>query len=121
MALGAARQGKKASYSCSLKMTGNEEETVHTFPPYVDMRIVLEHLNNGTHIINDNESNCVYGATKEELLLAKTIKWYLEIVILLPVGIIGISANLTSIPILLSRKMSNIFNQTLAVLAMVVV
>ena len=36
---------------------------------------------------------------------------------MLPLGIIGISANLTSIPILLSLKMSNIFNQTLAVLA----
>ena len=100
-------------------MTGNEEETPHTFPPYVDISVVLKNLNNGIHIINDNESNCVYGSTVEEVIRADTINWYLEIAILLPLGIIGISANLTSIPILLSRKMSSIFNQTLAVLAMV--
>ena len=100
-------------------MTGNEEETVFTFAPGVDTAKVLENIKNGIHTIDDSESHCGYGSTFDEAHLAYTINWYLEIAILLPLGIIGINANLTSIPILLSRKMSSIFNQTLAVLAMV--
>ena len=100
-------------------MTVNEEEAVFTLGPDNDLKKVLANLNSGNHIINHNEGHCVDGSTFEEVDLAETINWYLEIVILLPLGIIGIFANLTSIPILLSRKMSSIFNQTLAVLAMV--
>ena len=100
-------------------MTGNEEETVFTFAPGVDTAKVLENIKNGIHTIDDSESHCGYGSTFDEAHLASTINWYLEIAILLPLGIIGICANLTSIPILLSRKMSSIFNKTLAVLALV--
>ena len=100
-------------------MTVNEEEAVFTLGPDNDLKKVLANLNSGNHIINYNEGHCVDGSTFEEVDLAETINWYLEIVILLPLGIIGIFANLTSIPILLSRKMSSIFNQTLAVLAIV--
>ena len=100
-------------------MMVNEEEAVFTLGPDNDLKKVLANLNSGNHIINHNEGHCVDGSTFEEVDLAETINWYLEIVILLPLGIIGIFANLTSIPILLSRKMSSIFNQTLAVLAMV--
>merc|ERR1711983_425896 len=103
----------------SLKMMVNEEEAVFTLGPDNDLKKVLANLNSGNHIINYNEGQCVDGSTFKEVDLAETINWYLEIVILLPLGLIGIFANLTSIPILLSRKMSSIFNQTLAVLAMV--
>ena len=104
-------------------MMGNEEVTAFTWGPDMNIEKLMVNIKNGNHIIDDNESNnesnCVYGSTLEEMIRADTINWYLEIAILLPLGIIGISANLTSIPILLSRKMSSIFNQTLAVLAMV--
>ena len=96
-------------------MTDNEEVFAFTLGP--DMHVV--NVISGNHIIEYNESSCVYGSTEAEKNLADTINWYLEIVILLPLGIIGICANLTSIPILLSRKMSSIFNKTLAVLALV--
>ena len=100
-------------------MMGNEEVTAFTWGPDMNKEILMMNIKSGNHIIEHNEHNCVYGSTEEERNLANTINWYLEIVILLPLGIIGICANLTSIPILLSRKMSSIFNQTLAVLAMV--
>ena len=91
-------------------MMVNEEEAVFTLGPDNDLKKVLANLNSGNHIINYNEGHCVDGSTFEEVDLAETINWYLEIVILLPLGIIGISANLTSIPILLSHKMSNIYS-----------
>ena len=100
-------------------MMGNEEVSAFTWGPDMNIEKLMVNIKNGNHIIEHDEHNCVYGSTEEERNLANTINWYLEIVILLPLGIIGISANLTSIPILLSRKMSSIFNQTLAVLAMV--
>ena len=102
-------------------MTDNEEVFAYTLGPdmHMDKEKLMVNVISGNHIIEYNESKCVYGSTEAEKNLADTINWYLEIAILLPLGIIGISANLTSIPILLSRKMSNIFNQTLAVLAMV--
>ena len=66
-----------------------------------------------------DESRCIYGSTHSAWPEADVITWYLEMIILIPLGIIGMTANLTTIPILLSRKLSNVFNQTLAVLAMV--
>ena len=66
-----------------------------------------------------DESRCIYGSTHSGWPEADVITWYLEIIILIPLGIIGMTANLTTIPILLSRKLSNVFNQTLAVLAIV--
>ena len=65
----------------------NEEEAVFTLGPDNDLKKVLANLNSGNHIINYNEGHCVDGSTFEEADLAETINWYLEIVILLPLGI----------------------------------
>ena len=61
---------------------------------------------------------CRDGSTLEELeLYDNHIGWWMEGIIQIIVNIIGIIANCVAIPVLLSRKLTNVFNRTLAVMA----
>ena len=60
---------------------------------------------------------CRDGSTGNDLQLYETISWWLEGVIQIIINIIGIIANCIAIPVLLSRKLTNVFNRTLAILA----
>ena len=60
---------------------------------------------------------CRDGSTVEDLELYETVSWWMEGIIQIIVNIIGIIANCIAIPVLLSRKLTNVFNRTLAILA----
>ena len=60
---------------------------------------------------------CRDGSTVDDLKLYETISWWMEGVIQIVINIIGIIANCIAIPVLLSRKLTNVFNRTLAILA----
>ena len=47
----------------------------------------------------------------------ESVKLWVEVISLLAVAAIGLCCNIVSIPVLLSRRMRNLFNRTLAVLA----
>ena len=64
-----------------------------------------------------SEVLCRDGSTAEDLALYETISWWMEGVIQIVINVIGIIANLLAIPVLLSRKLTNVFNRTLAILA----
>lgn len=64
-----------------------------------------------------SELLCRDGSTKEEYELYDTVSWWMEGVIQIVINIIGIIANFVAIPVLLSRKLTNVFNRTLAILA----
>ena len=61
---------------------------------------------------------CSDGSTQEELGLYEVIGWWMEGVIQIVINILGIIANCVAIPVLLSRKLNNVFNRTLAIMAM---
>ena len=60
---------------------------------------------------------CRDGATLDDLELYETLSWWMEGVIQIVINVIGIIANCIAIPVLLSRKLTNVFNRTLAILA----
>ena len=64
-----------------------------------------------------SELMCRDGSTTEDIELYQKISWWMEGVIQIIINIIGIIANCIAIPVLLSRKLTNVFNRTLAILA----
>ena len=90
--------------------------TAVTVPPNFDFSDFMSNLNRET---STESEVCDYGSTQEDMILLAKLHWWLEIPILLPLGLFGICANLTALPVLLSRKMANVFHQTLAILAII--
>ena len=60
---------------------------------------------------------CRDGVTPDDLKLYEDVSWWIEGVVQIIINIIGIIANFIAIPVLLSRKLTNVFNRTLAILA----
>ena len=61
--------------------------------------------------------SCPRSLTMEELrVLNDYVKYYLDFVGLLTVSAVGLVCNSVAVPVLLSRKMANLFNRTLAML-----
>ena len=87
--------------------------TAVTIPPDISLSDIM------SWATSDLETSevCEYGSTQEDMILLAKLHWWLEIPILLSLGLFGICANLTALPVLLSRQMANVFNQTLAILA----
>ena len=67
--------------------------------------------------MNTTEENCKQGSTEDQVELYDSIAWALEGLVLIIIGAIGILANCAAVPILLSRRLANVFNRTLAILA----
>ena len=67
--------------------------------------------------MSTEEVCCRDGCTLDDLKLYETISFWMEGVIQIVINIIGIIANCVAIPVLLSRKLTNVFNRTLAILA----
>lgn len=62
---------------------------------------------------------CLDGSTAEELEVYDVAAWWLEGFAQIMVNGVGISTNMVAIPVLLSKELDNIFNRTLALLAIV--
>jgi hypothetical protein len=60
---------------------------------------------------------CDHGSTGAEANRSWVLGWWLEGVFSIAIGVVGIVANVVAVPILFSRKMANVFNRTLAILA----
>ena len=60
---------------------------------------------------------CRDGSSLDDLKLYEAVSWWIEGVIQIVINVIGIIANCVAIPVLLSRKLTNVFNRTLAILA----
>ena len=60
---------------------------------------------------------CRDGLSLDDLSLYEEVSWWIEGVIQIVINVIGIIANCIAIPVLLSRKLTNVFNRTLAILA----
>ena len=60
---------------------------------------------------------CRDGSSLDDLRLYEAVSWWIEGVIQIVINVIGIIANCVAIPVLLSRKLANVFNRTLAILA----
>lgn len=67
---------------------------------------------------NDNDNLICGGATDEQLTWFYQFCWWTEGVIQLVIGILGFIANCLVIPVLCTKKMSNIFNHLLIFLAL---
>ena len=74
---------------------------------------------NMTNITQFSEEICEYGSTRAELKVYDQIAWWVEGFFLIFVGVVGILGNIASVPVLLSKEISNVFNRTLAILALV--
>lgn len=66
---------------------------------------------------NSTKLPCLQGSTEDQVELYDSIAWILEGLVLVCIGVFGIIANCAALPILLSRRMANVFNRTLAILA----
>ncbi len=63
------------------------------------------------------EGLCEHGSTWKDIEKYENVAWWIEGVVLIIIGVMGFISNLIAIPILVSRHMSNVFNRTLAFLA----
>ena len=68
--------------------------------------------------INSNFTiKCAEPLTEDEMKEIEVIQWWLDSVIHIVISVIGLIANLMSIPVLLSKRLTNVFYRTLALLA----
>lgn len=58
-----------------------------------------------------------HDSPPQEFETFERVGFVLEVILLVPIALIGVLCNVMAVPILLSKKLFSLFNQTLAVLA----
>ncbi len=80
----------------------------------------MDYLSDDPVALEYSALNCtppqIHRLTDSELEALDFVRLYVERVALVAVSTVGIICNSVSIPVLLSRKMTNLFNRTLAML-----